>query len=67
MKPHVVAGIAALALLGAPIASADPSGWCTWTPDMDVNSCGLIVGVPPTGTLVEGPGDWSTPELRTKN
>lgn len=66
MKLHVVAGIAALALLGAPAASADPQGWCEWTPDVDVTQCDFIVGVPPSGQLIDGPGDWSTGELRTK-
>lgn len=66
MKLHVVAGIAALALLGAPAASADPSGWCEWSPGLDVSQCGLVVGVPPTGQLVSEPGDWSQPETRTK-
>lgn len=66
MKSLVTVGFTILALLAAPHAAADPSGWCEWTPELDVNSCGLIVGVPPTGELVEGPGDWSTPELRTK-
>lgn len=66
MKGLVIACFAALVLF-APVASADPAPWCQWTPDMDVNACGLIVGVPASGTLVDGPGDWSTPELRTKN
>lgn len=66
MKLQFITGLAALALLGAPAASADPQGWCDWTPNMDVNACGLIVGVPPSGQLIEGPGDWSTPETRTK-
>lgn len=66
MKATLAAGFMTLALLAAPVASADPSGWCEWTPNMDMNACGLIVGVPPTGTLVDGPGDWSTPETRTK-
>ncbi|WP_131832942.1 hypothetical protein [Mycobacteroides abscessus] len=57
---------AALALLSAPSASADPSGWCEWSPELDVNSCGLVVGVPPTGQQVDDPADWSTPETRTK-
>lgn len=66
MKTLFAVGITALAVLLAPSASADPTPWCEWTPNMDVNSCGLIVGVPPTGELVDGPGDWSTPETRTK-
>lgn len=67
MKLHVVAGIAALSLLGAPAASADPQPWCQWTPELDTHSCDFIVGVPPSGTLVDGPGDWSTGETRTKD
>lgn len=68
MKRLVAVGITILAMLvAAPHASADPSGWCEWTPDMDTSSCGLIVGVPPTGQLVESPGDWSTGETRTKD
>lgn len=67
MKGLVIAGVIALALLGAPTASADPQPWCQWTPDIDVNSCGLIVGVPPTGELVdEVERAWSTGEVRTK-
>lgn len=66
MKSLVVIGAMSLVLLAAPVASAAPQPWCQWTPDLDVNSCGLIVGVPPTGQLVEGPGDWSTGETRTK-
>lgn len=53
-------------LLLAPSAGADPRPWCQWTPNMDTNQCGLIVGVPATGELVDGPGDWSTGETRTK-
>ncbi|RIU33917.1 hypothetical protein [Mycobacteroides abscessus] len=67
MKTLAIACFAALALLAAPVAGADPSGWCDWSPDMDMNSCGLIVGVPPTGQLIESPGDWSTGETRTKD
>lgn len=66
MKTLFAAVLVIGALLTAPPAGADPSPWCEWTPGMDVNSCGLIVGVPPSGQLVDGPGDWSTPELRTK-
>ena len=66
MKLLVFVSVMALALLAAPAASADPQPWCDWSPDVDVNSCGLIVGVPPTGQLVPGSGDWSTGELRTK-
>lgn len=66
MKPLVAAGFTALGLLAAPVASADPTPWCDWTPELDVNSCGLIVGVPPTGQQISEPGDWSSPETRTK-
>ncbi|MBE5451220.1 Uncharacterised protein [Mycobacteroides abscessus subsp. abscessus] len=66
MKTLVVACIAALGLLVAPVAGADPQPWCDWTPNMDMDACGLIVGVPASGQLVDGPGDWSTPEIRTK-
>ncbi|MBV0918214.1 hypothetical protein KC238_13235 [Mycobacteroides chelonae] len=66
MKTLFAVGITALGLLAAPVAEADPSGWCQWTPDLDTSQCGLIVGVPPSGQLVEGPGDWSQPETRTK-
>ncbi|SID53587.1 Uncharacterised protein [Mycobacteroides abscessus subsp. abscessus] len=67
MKTLLVACAIILALLTAPVAQADPQPWCTWSPGMDADQCGLIVGVPPTGELVDGPGDWSTGELRTKN
>lgn len=67
MKALVTAAITALAVLSTPVASADPEGWCEWTPDVDVNSCGLVVGVPASGQQVDDPADWSTPELRTKN
>lgn len=67
MKTLFAVGITALAVLSAPVAGAYPSPWCQWTPTLDVNSCGLIVGVPASGQLVDGPGDWSTPETRTKN
>ncbi|MBN7561425.1 hypothetical protein [Mycobacteroides abscessus] len=66
MKLLVVAGFTALALLAAPHAAADPSGWCTWSPGMDADQCGLVVGVPPQGQLISAPGDWTTPETRTK-
>lgn len=66
MKSLVAVGITALAMLGAPAASADPQPWCDWTPNMDMDACGLIVGVPASGQLVDGPGDWSTGETRTK-
>lgn len=68
MKTLLAVGITALGLLAAPVAGADPQPWCTWTPDLDVNSCGLIVGVPPTGQQVnEVERAWSTGETRTKN
>ncbi|OHU38280.1 hypothetical protein BKG80_10865 [Mycobacteroides chelonae] len=67
MKRLVVAAITALATLIAPVASADQTPWCEWTPELDTRSCDFIVGVPPTGTPVDGPGDWSTGETRTKN
>ncbi|MDO3013224.1 hypothetical protein P5V34_04385 [Mycobacteroides abscessus subsp. abscessus] len=66
MKGLVTVGLMALGLLSAPHAAADPSGWCEWTPELDVTACGLVVGVPPTGTLISEPGDWSQPETRTK-
>lgn len=66
MKSLVTVGFTILALLAAPHAAADPSGWCEWTPDMDTSQCGLIVGVPPTGQQISEPGDWSQPETRTK-
>ncbi len=66
MKSLVTVGLTALAMFAAPVASADPSGWCQWTPDLDTSQCGLIVGVPPSGQLVDEPGDWSTGEVRTK-
>lgn len=67
MKSLVVIGAMSLGLLAAPVASAAPQPWCQWTPDLDTHSCDFIMDVPPTGTLVEGPGDWSTGETRTKN
>ncbi|ORA55852.1 MULTISPECIES: hypothetical protein [Mycobacteroides] len=67
MKLLVIAGITVLGLLNAPVAATDPSGWCEWTPDLDMSQCGLVVGVPPSGQLIDGPGDWSTGETRTKN
>ncbi|PVA22684.1 hypothetical protein [Mycobacteroides abscessus] len=67
MKGLVTVGLMALAMFAAPVASADPQGWCDWTPDMDTSHCGLIVGVPAQGTLVSEPGDWSQPEIRTKD
>lgn len=66
MKSLVIGAAVALGILTAPHAGADPSPWCEWAPQLDVNSCGLIVGVPAQGTLVEGPGDWSQPETHTK-
>lgn len=67
MKLLVVAALATLAILAAPPAGADPQPWCTWTPDLDVSQCGLVVGVPASGQQVDDPADWSTPETRTKN
>lgn len=68
MKTLFAVGITALAVLSAPVAQADPEGWCDWSPELDVNSCGLIVGVPPTGELVdEVERAWSTGEVRTKD
>lgn len=66
MKLLVIAAATALALLVAPAAPADPQPWCTWTPDLDMGTCGLVVGVPPSGELVSEPGDWTVPETRTK-
>lgn len=66
MKRLFAVGITALGLLAAPAASADPSGWCQWTPELDTSACGLIVGVPPSGQQISEPGDWSSPETRTK-
>ncbi len=66
MKSLVIGGFVIGALLAAPHAAADPSGWCEWTPDLDPSQCGLIVGVPASGQLVSEPGDWSTGEVRTK-
>lgn len=66
MKLLVIAGFTALALLTAPAASADPQPWCEWSPGLDTSQCDFIVGVPPQGALVSVPGDWSSPETRTK-
>lgn len=66
MKSLVTAALVIGALLTAPAVSADPEGWCQWSPELDTSSCGLIVGVPPSGELVGDSGDWSTPETRTK-
>ncbi|MDQ8119590.1 hypothetical protein [Mycobacteroides abscessus] len=66
MKTLFAVGITALGLLAAPVAGADPTPWCQWTPDMDTSACGLIVGVPPSGQQISEPGDWSSPETRTK-
>lgn len=66
MKTLLAVAVMSTSLLLAPPTGADPQPWCEWTPQLDVNSCGLTVGVPPTGQLVEGPGDWSQPETRTK-
>lgn len=65
MKSLVIAAALALGILTAPPAGADPQPWCQWTPELDTSSCDFIVGVPSTGTLVDGPGDWSTGEVRT--
>ncbi|MBE5502880.1 hypothetical protein [Mycobacteroides abscessus] len=66
MKSLVTAALVIGALLTAPHAGADPQGWCQWSPELDTHSCDFIVGVPPTGQLVSEPGDWSTPETRTR-
>lgn len=66
MKTLFAVGFMALALFVDPHSGADPEGWCDWNPDMDMNSCGLVVGVPAQGQLVSEPGDWSQPETRTK-
>ncbi|SIG37482.1 Uncharacterised protein [Mycobacteroides abscessus subsp. abscessus] len=66
MKSLVIGAAVALGILTAPHAGADPSPWCQWTPELDTHSCDFILGVPPTGQLIEGPGDWSQPEIRTK-
>lgn len=66
MKTSLAAAALALGILTAPHAGADPSPWCQWTPELDTHSCDYIVGVPPTGESVDGPGDWSTGEIRTR-
>lgn len=66
MKTMLAAGLAVLALLVAPHAAAEREPWCQWTSDLDTSQCGLVVGVPASGQLVSEPGDWSTPETRTK-
>lgn len=66
MKSLLTASFLSLGILLSPHAGADPQGWCTWSPELDTSSCDFVVGVPPTGTLVDGPGDWSTGEVRTK-
>lgn len=66
MKSLFAVGFAALSLFGAPVASADPSSWCEWSPGLDTSQCGLIVGVPASGQQISEPGDWSSPETRTK-
>lgn len=66
MKTLLAAAALALGILASPHAGADPSPWCEWSPQLDTSTCGLVVGVPPQGTLVDGPGDWSTGEVRTK-
>ncbi len=43
-----------------------PAPVCIWTPHGDTTGCGLVAGSPPAGTLIPGPGDWSTGEIRTK-
>lgn len=43
-----------------------PAPVCIWTPHGDTTGCALVAGSPPAGTLIEGPGDWSTGEIRTK-
>lgn len=67
MKSLVIAAALALGILAAPHAGADPDGWCQWSPELDTSACDFIVGVPPQGTLVDGPGDWSQPETRTRD
>lgn len=68
MKTLLAAVVLIVGVLLAPHASADPAPWCDWTPELDVNSCGLIVGVPPTGQQVnEVERAWSTGETRTKD
>ncbi|SKO98104.1 hypothetical protein [Mycobacteroides abscessus] len=66
MKTLLAASFLSLGILTAPNAGADPSPWCEWTPELDTHSCDFIVGVPPTGTPVDGTGDWSTGEVRTR-
>lgn len=66
MKTLLIGAALALGILSSPHAGADPQPWCQWSPALDTRTCGLVVGVPPTGQLVEGSGDWSTPETRTK-
>lgn len=66
MKTLLAASFLSLGILSSPIAGADPTPWCEWSPDLDTSTCGLVVGVPPTGQLIEGPGDWSQPEIRTR-
>lgn len=65
MKTLLTASFLSLGILSSPPAGADPQPWCQWTPELDTSSCDFIVGVPPTGTLVGDPGDWSQPEIRT--
>ncbi|SLI41287.1 Uncharacterised protein [Mycobacteroides abscessus subsp. massiliense] len=66
MKTLLTAAALTLGILSSPHAGADPSPRCEWSPELDTHSCDYIVGVPPQGTLVDGPGDWSTPETRTR-
>lgn len=62
----IAAALVIGALLTAPHAGADPQQpWCQWSPELDTSTCGLVVGVPPTGELVGDPADWSQPEIRT--
>lgn len=67
MKGLILAATLTTTVLLAPPAGADPSPWCEWSPELDTHSCDYIVGVPPSGELVEGPGDWSTGEVRTRD
>ncbi|AMT69258.1 MULTISPECIES: hypothetical protein [Mycobacteroides] len=50
-----------------PVHTWSVPDWCQWTPELDTSQCGLVVGVPPHGTLISEPGDWSQPEIRTKD
>lgn len=66
MKRLAIACFTALAVLAAPVAQADLTPWCQWTPELDTHSCDFIMDVPPTGQQISAPGDWSQPETRTK-